>query len=72
MARGLVPKLTAIFGHLVQWGEDSFLAAWGLADVVPVAKGSPSSDIRDYRPISITLLLSKVFEKIVVGKLSRF
>ena len=44
----------------------------GLADVVPVTKGSPSLDVGDYRPISITLLLPKVLEKIVAGKLSHF
>ena len=35
-------------------------------------KGSPSSYVGDYRPISITLLLSKVFENIVVAKWSPF
>ena len=43
-----------------------------MADVFPVPKGSASSDVGDYRPISITPVLSKVFEKIVVGKLSYF
>ena len=35
-------------------------------------KGSASSDVGGYRPISITPVLSKVFEKIVSGKLSHF
>ena len=33
---------------------------------------SSSSDVKDYRSISITPVLSKVFEKIVFGKLSIF
>ena len=42
-----------------------------MADVFPVPKRSPSSAVGDYnRPISITPVLSKVFEKIVAGKLS--
>ena len=43
-----------------------------MADVVPVPKGSASSDVGYYRPISTTPVLSKVFEKIVAGKLSIF
>ena len=35
-------------------------------------KGSASSNAGDYRPISIMPVLSKVFEKIVTGKLSNF
>ena len=35
-------------------------------------KESSSSYVGDYRPISITYVLSKVFEKIGSGKLSRF
>ena len=37
-----------------------------------VPKGSSSSKVEDYRPISITPVLSKVFEKIVGEKLSHF
>ena len=33
-------------------------------------KGFLSLEVREYRSISITLLLSKVFEKIVTGKFS--
>ena len=43
-----------------------------MADVVSAPKGSASSDVGDYRTISITPVLSKVFEKILAGKLSYF
>ena len=66
----LVPKLTIIFRHLVRGGR--FPVCWRLDDVVPVAKGSVFSDIGDYRPPSITSVLSKVVEKIVVGKVTHF
>ena len=66
----LAPKLAVSFRHLVKGG--CFPACWRLADVVPVSKGSPSSDVGDYRPISIISILSKVFEKIVAGKLSHY
>ena len=58
MARGQI----VIFRRLIKVGN--FLAYWRLADLVPVAKESSSSDVGDNRPIT--------FEKIVAGKLSYF
>ena len=51
MARELTPKLAVILRHLVK--GNIFPACWRLANVVPVPKESPSSDVGDYRPISI-------------------
>ena len=63
--------MTVIFRHLVR--GDNFPACWRLADVVPKLKGSSFSDVGDSdRLISITVVLSKVFEKIVAAKLSNF
>ena len=50
----------------------SFPVCWRIADVVPVRRGSSSSDVGDNRLISITVVMSKVFEKIVAGKLNIF
>ena len=61
----LAPKLTVIFRHLDRGG--SFLACWSLADVVPVTKESSFSDVGDYRPISITPVLLKVFRRLWLG-----
>ena len=70
VVRELAPKLAVFFKHLVTGG--SLPACWRLADVVSVPNRSPSSDVEDYRSISITPLLSKVFEIIVAEKLSNF
>ena len=70
VARELSPNLAIIFERLVKGG--SFPAWWRLADVVPVPKESSSSDVGDYRYISIIYLLSMAFEKIMTGKLSYF
>ena len=59
VARNLASKLAVILSHLAK--EGSFLAFWRLADVIPVSKGSPFSDVGDYKPISITTLPSNVF-----------
>ena len=68
MVRKLEPKLVVIFSHLVK--GCSFQVHWRLADAVPMLKESFSFIVGDNRPISITPLLSNVFEKIVALKLS--
>ena len=64
--------MAVTFRHVDKREGGSFQAWSRLADVVPVPEKSSSSDVGDYRPISITSLLLKVFEKIVAGRLSHF
>ena len=42
-----------------------FPTCWRQANVTPIPKGPPSSSVANYRPISITSVLSKVFELLV-------
>ena len=70
VAREVTHNLAVILRHLVRGG--SFPACCRLAHVVSVPKESYSSGVRSYRPISITPVLSKVFEKFMAGKLSNF
>ena len=70
VARELAPKLSVMFRLLVRRGN--FPGCWRLADVAPALKKSYFSDVGDYSPISITPVLSKVFENIVTGMLSHF
>ena len=48
------------FGGLVRRG--SFLACWRQPNITPIPKGPQSSSVANYRPISITSVLSRVFE----------
>ena len=59
-----------MFWRLVRLG--SFPACWRQANVTPIPKGSSSSPVANYRPISITSVLSKVFERLVSVRLGRF
>ncbi len=66
----LAPKLSAVFRRLILTG--SFPMCWRNANITAIPKGSPSSDASNYRPISITPLLSKIFEHVISGRLSRY
>ena len=66
----LAPHLTVVFRLIVRPG--SFPACRRQANVTPMSKGPPSSSVANYRPISKTSLLSKVFELLVLVLLGQF
>ena len=59
-----------VVSRLVRLG--SFPACWRQATVIQFPKGPPSSSVANYRPISITSVLSQVFERLVSVLLGRF
>ena len=66
----LASSLSAVFRRLLRQG--SFHACWRQANVTPIPKGLSSSSVANYRPISITPVLSKVFERLAAVRLGRF
>ena len=60
-------KLSDNFRRLIRSG--SFPVCWRSANVAVVPKGPPSMEKENYRPISITPILSKVFEKLISHRL---
>ena len=66
----MAPRLSVVFRRLVRLG--SFPACWRQANVTPIPKGPPSTSVANYRPISITSVLPKVFERLVSVRLVRF
>ena len=50
----------------------SFPVCWSVADVTRIPKDPPSYSAFNYRPISLTPKLSKVFERLVSVRLGRF
>ena len=66
----MAPRLSVLFRRFVRLG--SFLACWRQANVTPIPKGPPSSSVVNYRPISMTSVLSKAFERLVSVRLIRF
>ena len=59
-----------MFRRLVRLG--SFLPCWRQANVTPIPKGPPSSSVASCQLVSITPILSKVFECLVSVRLGRF
>ena len=49
-----------------------FPLEWRIADVTPIPKGLLSAFVCNYRPISITPVLSKVFEGLIALRFGRF
>ena len=65
----LAPKLAVIFRILVRRG--SFSECWRSGNITPIPKGSSSSPSpNEYRPITITPILSKIFERLLAKRLS--
>ena len=66
----LAPCLSVVFWLLVHLG--SVPACWRQANVTPIPKGQLSTSVANYRPISITSVLSKVFDLLVSVRLGQF
>ncbi|KAJ7424497.1 RNA-directed DNA polymerase from mobile element jockey-like protein [Willisornis vidua] len=49
------------------WESEEVPADWKMANVVPVFKKGKMEDPRNYRPVSLTSVLYKVKEKIILG-----
>ena len=63
----LVLPLKLIFNNILR--TSNFPILWKLANVTPVFKKNDKQLIKNYRPISLLPLLSKIFEKIVFNKI---
>ena len=70
LAKVLAPRLAVVFRRLLRLG--CFPVCWRVANVSPIPKGPPYSSASNYRLISLTPILSKVFERLVSVRLGRF
>ena len=57
----------------LSWSTHSFPSAWKQSTIIPILKsGKPSNSPSSYRPISLTSCISKLFERMVLARLSFF
>jgi hypothetical protein len=57
------PSLTALFNYSETSG--TIPEAWKMANIIPIYKNSDKRDCKNYRPISITILISKILDKCI-------
>ena len=69
-ANATASRLSIVFLRILRLG--SFPGLLEQANVTPIPKGTPSSSVTNYRPISITPVLSKVVERLLLVRLGRF
>ena len=66
----LVPYLAIICYHSYQSGI--FPDRMKIAKVIPIYKAGVTTDVNNYRPVSVLPCLSKVFEKLLLKRLNSF
>ena len=69
-AEVLAPRLAGVFRPLLRLG--SFPVCCRVANVTPIPNGPPSSSASNYRPISLTPIVSKIFDGLLPFRLGRF
>ena len=67
----LTQYLTYLFSLSTEIGRVP-CSAWKVAVVAPIHKGGVSTDINNYRPISITSCCSRIIERIISRKIWNF
>lgn len=63
----IASSLCSIFNHSIESGV--FPEEWRCSKVIPLFKQGERSDLNNYRPISIILIVAKVFERIIYDQL---
>ena len=62
-AASLAHPLSILFQ--LSYNSGTLPAEWKLANIVPIHKKGSKDDIENYRPISLTCLVMKIFERII-------
>ena len=66
----LIPYLKSMFDNIYSKGD--FPLDWAKAIIVPIYKKGPANNPKNYRPISLLSIISKVFISILTQRLYRF
>ena len=66
----LTPFLTKLFNKCIS--QKSFPDSFKTAAIIPIPKSSSPNSMNDFRPISLLPIFSKIFEKIIAEKMTKF
>ena len=70
IAEYIASPLTFIINNLIE--ESKFPDQWKIARISPIPKVTDPTELKDYRPILILLILSEVYEKQVLHQITDF
>ena len=70
VAEYLEPPLKFIINNFIV--TSTFPGIWKIARISPIPKIVNPSQLKDYRPISILPILSKIYEKLVLQQMTKF
>ena len=71
LARTFARKFSKLF--IILFSTGNFPKKWLTANITPILKGNSYAQFPTYyRPISITLVLSKLYERLLSRKLNKF
>ena len=70
IAEYIASPLTFIINNLIE--ESKFSDQWKIARISPIPKVTNATELKDYCPISILLILSEVYEKQVLHQITDF
>ncbi|KFQ72658.1 RNA-directed DNA polymerase from mobile element jockey, partial [Phaethon lepturus] len=65
----LIKSLSIIYQQ--SWLTGEVPVAWKLANIMPIYKKGQKEDLGNYRPVSLTLVLGKVMEQIILSVIMR-
>lgn len=67
----LIQKLTTLFNLIIR--DNSIPSIWCEALIVPIFKNKGhKNDIKNYRPISLTCICRRIFERALISRLEKF
>ena len=73
LLKGMKDPLACIMTHLINksFEKDKFPLCWKLAKISPLYKKGDKFDAKNYRPVAVLPSMSKVIEKVIIGRLKR-
>ena len=72
--KSVAENITSPMVHIINTSIDQeiFPEQWEISRVCPIPKTDNPTSIKDYRPISVLLVLSKVYERVIPNQLCSF